>query len=94
MLGPVQVTEKDSFGNVIPASGTVDFTVATACGTIDLGTAPMSAGIATLNSTQRFYTIAASRQIAATFTAQNATSPAFPVLASDALFADGFDCHP
>jgi hypothetical protein len=94
MLGTVQVTEKDSLGNVMPTSGTVDFTVATACGTVDLGTAPMTSGVATLNSSQRFYTLTSSRQIAATFTTQNATSTVFPVLASGVLFADGFECRP
>ena len=94
MLGTVQVTEKDSLGNVIPASGTVDFTVATACGTVDLGTAPMTGGVATLSSSQRFYTVTSSRQIAATFTTQSATSTAFPVLANGVLFADGFECRP
>jgi hypothetical protein len=93
-LGTVQVTEKDSFGNVIAASGTVDFSAATVCGTVDLGTAPMSGGVATLNSTQRFYTVTANRQIAATFNAQNATSSTFAVVASGILFADGFECRP
>jgi hypothetical protein len=61
---------------------------------VDLGTAPMSGGVATLNSTQRFYTVTANRQIAAAFNTQNATSSTFAVLASGILFADGFECRP
>ncbi len=98
-LATVTVTEYDAGNNVIPDNTTsVDFVVAACGGSVDLGSAPMSNGVATLTSTQRFYTVANGLSITANDTAAGLTqiSAQFGVLANaDLLFSDGFDgCRP
>ncbi|GAA0707131.1 hypothetical protein [Dokdonella soli] len=92
-LGTIQVTEKDPLGHVISASGTVDFTITACGGTVDLGSVMMTAGVATLTSTQRFYTLAAAPglTISASNGTLNATSNGFRIVAADMLFSDGFE---
>ena len=100
-LGTIAVTEQDGSGNLIADNATVDFSIATVCGMLDLGSAVMINGVATLNSTQRFYAQHSGYKIKASVTIPNptpiqtATSSAFDVLVTDMIFSDGFDgCRP
>jgi hypothetical protein len=101
-LGTIVVSEQDGSGNTIDDDATVDFTLVTACGALDLGSVQMVNGVATLDSTQRFYAAHTGYQIQATITNPNPTpiaavsSAAFDVAASsDQVFSDGFeDCRP
>ena len=92
-LGTIAVTEQDQYGNLIADSSSVDFTITTSCGTFDLGSVNLSSSVATLTSSQRFYTVAASLQITATVSPTlTGTSKNFSVSANgDLLFSDGFD---
>jgi hypothetical protein len=91
-LGTVVATEKDSLGNTVDDSATVDFTVAACGGSVDLGSVAMVHGVATLASDQAFYTVAAGLQIQATATTASGTSQLFSVLPNtDIRFADGFE---
>ncbi len=91
-LGTIAVTEEDSSGNVIDNNATVDFTIAACGGSVDLGSVAMVHGVATLDSSQTFYTVAPGLQITATATGVSGMSQSFAVTASsDFLFADGFD---
>ncbi len=99
-LGTVVVTEEDGNGNVIgDSSSTVDFTITTACGTVDLGSVTMVNGVATLTSSQLFYTVTSggALSINASITSgataiAAATSSSFDVTANgDLIFADGFE---
>ncbi len=98
-LGTITVTEQDGAGNTIADSATIDFTIAACGGAVDLGSVAMGNGIATLNSSQRFYT---AQVIGLTITAsvttpnptpiQSRTSSNFNVAAnSDLLFSSGFE---
>ncbi len=91
-LGTVAVTEDDGAGNVIPDSASsADFTITTACGTFDLGSATMNNGVATLVSSQAFYTLGSGLKINATTGPLSGTSASFSVVSSDLIFADSFD---
>lgn len=97
-LGTIAVTEQDGSGNTVADIATVDFTIVTACGTVDLGSVAMVNGVATLNSVQRFQLQNSGYQIIATVTNPNptpivaVTSDSFAVNAnSDFIFNDGFD---
>lgn len=99
-LGTIAVTEQDGSGNTVADTATVDFTTNTACGALDLGNVAMVNGVATLNSTQSFYTLASNLTITATVT--NPTpmaavpSNTFNVVANaDFVFSDGYEsCRP
>jgi len=95
-LGTVVVTEQDSFGNVIDDNSNVDFTIAACGGPVAIGSVVMVNGVATLNSSAVFYTLA-THTIGATNTNNLATgtSASFDVIANgDFVFADGFEgCH-
>jgi hypothetical protein len=92
LLGTIQVTEEDAANNVIDDNATVDFTIAACGGTVDLGNVQMVHGVATLSSTQSFYTVASGLQINASSGVLNATSQTFAVQVNpDQLFANGFD---
>jgi hypothetical protein len=92
MLGTVQVTERDSItGNTISDSASVDFTIVGCGGMIDLGSVPMSNGVATLNSTQRFYTAATGLTISAATSSLSKASSAFNVAAGNVVFSNGFE---
>lgn len=56
-LGSIAVTEEDGSGNTIDDNATVEFTIAACSGTVNLGSATMVNGVATLNGVQRFYTV-------------------------------------
>ncbi|MDR3388588.1 MAG: hypothetical protein P4L92_16195, partial [Rudaea sp.] len=94
-LGVVVVTEQDGSGNtIIDNSSSVDFTIAACGGSVDLGSVTMIDGVATLNSTQLFYTLTSTPglQINASTGTLNGTSQAFNVVAnSDFVFASGFE---
>ena len=92
-LGTVVVTEQDGSGNtVIDNSSSVTFTMTACGGPITLGNIAMVNGVATLVSSQRFYTIASGLQINAGTGTLNGTSQTFNVVAdANYLFADGFD---
>src|SRR5581483_379844 len=95
-LGTIGVTEEDGSGNTVSDNGTVDFTIV-ACGSnLDLGSVPMTNGVATLTSSQAFYTLASGLTISATTGTYTGTSRGFSVLASaDFLFSDGYEgCRP
>ena len=92
LLGTIQVTEEDASNNVVDDSATVDFTIAACNGTVDLGSMPMVHGVATLTSTQAFYTVASGLQISASAATSSGTSQSFAVNANpDIRFADGFE---
>jgi hypothetical protein len=101
-LGTVEVTEQDGSGNTIVDTATVGLTLVTACGTLDLGSVQMVDGVATLNSSQRFYTLHSGYQITATVTNPNPTpmvavlSAMFDATASaELVFSDSFEsCRP
>jgi len=92
-LGTVVVTEKDSGGNTVPASGTVTFTVVACGGPVVIGTVPMTAGVATLSaSNQGFYTLATGLQVGASNGSLAASSSGFDVTSnSDLAFSNGFE---
>ena len=91
-LGTVVVTEQDGSGNTVSDTATVAFTIS-ACGApLNLGSVAMVNGVATLNSSQHFYTLASGRSIDANSGSLTATSSTFNVVAgTDSLFADGFE---
>jgi hypothetical protein len=92
VLGTLAVSEDDGSGNVIPDNvSSADFTITTACGTFDLGSASMSNGVATLISSQRFYTLGSGLKINATTGPLSGTSASFSVVSGDLIFADSFD---
>jgi hypothetical protein len=96
-LGTIVVTEQDGNGNTISDNATVDFFVINVCGaSLDLGSVSMVNGVATMNSSQRFYTLVSGRTIGATGGGLNATSAGFNVVSgSDYVFADGYEaCRP
>ncbi|MDR3388561.1 MAG: protease pro-enzyme activation domain-containing protein [Rudaea sp.] len=98
-LGTITVTEQDGAGNTIADTATVDFTISACGGTVDLGSASMVNGVATLNSAQRFYTapvtgltITASVTIPNPTPIQSLTSGDFNVSTnSDLVFSGGFE---
>jgi hypothetical protein len=92
-LGTVVVTEQDGSGNTIPDnSSSVTFTITACGGPITLGSIAMVNGVATLVSSQRFYTIASGLQINAGTGTLNGTSQTFNVVAdANYVFADGFE---
>ncbi len=91
-LGTVVVTEEDGSGNVVDDNANVDFTIAACGGTVDLGSVAMVHGVATLNSSQVFKTVASNLQIVATASFNTANSQTFNVTANaDQIFADGFE---
>lgn len=100
-LNTIAVTKQDTYGNVYSAdTDQIDFTVSSCAGFV-LGSVNLSAGTATLNSPQRFYTVLANPpgvQVMANDGAAtlNAQSNLFAVTASgDFIFADGFEsCQP
>jgi hypothetical protein len=100
MLNTIAVTEEDSTGQPIDDNtNSVDFTVSVCAGSVDLGSAQMVNGVATLtNPVQRFYSVtsAPGLQISATTGPISGTSQYFSVVAnSGLLFANGFDgCRP
>jgi hypothetical protein len=90
-LNTIAVQEEDAFGNFINDNGNVDFTVL-ACGvSIDLGSAVMVNGAASLTSSKRFYTVTSNLHVTATATAANGASTAFSVVVGDMIFSDSFD---
>jgi len=94
-LATVVVTEKDANGNVVPDNSNVGFAVSS-CGGSPLGGVAMSNGVATLNSTQRFYTLGSGLTVTASTGALNATSATFNVTSgADFIYADSFEaCRP
>ncbi len=90
-LNTIGVQEEDAFGNFVNGNGNVDFTVPACGGSIDLGSAVMVNGAASLTSSKRFYTVTSNLHVTATATAANGTSTAFSVVAGDMLFSDSFD---
>jgi subtilisin-like proprotein convertase family protein len=92
-LGTVVVTEQDGSGNtVIDNSSTVAFTITACGGPINLGNIAMVNGVATLSSSQVFYTVASGLQINASTGTLNGTSQTFNVVAgADYVFADNFE---
>ena len=90
--GAIAVTEDDGSGNVLADNtSSVDFTIAACGGTVDLGSANMSNGVATLNVQQPFYTPATGLAIHAGTGTLNGTSHAFDVVPSQVLFDDSFE---
>ena len=99
VLATIEVTEEDPFGSPVDDNaGTVDFSVAACGGSVDLGSATMVHGVATLDTAVRFYTVTdpSTLQVSAQLSALSATSDGFVVQANpDLAFADGFDvCRP
>ncbi len=91
-LTTIAVTVQDGVGATIADNSSADFTISACGGTIDLGTAAIVNGVATLAVPQRFYTVASGLTIAASGDALTATSVPFAVTAnSDLAFSDGFD---
>jgi hypothetical protein len=105
-LTTIAVIEEDATGQPITTDNlsVVDFTVSACGGSVDLGSAQMVNGVATLSApAQRFYTItgAPGLQVSAAATTAtlgtlNGTSQYFAVVVNGALvFANGFDgCRP
>ena len=95
VLGTIAVTEKDPLGATIDDNASVvDFTITACGGPISLGSANMVHGVATLDTTLRFYTVTdpSTRQVTAKTLALTATSGTFVVQANaDLVFADGLD---
>jgi len=91
-LGAVVVTEEDGSGNTVDDNAMVTFGI-TACGNpLVLGAAQMNHGVATLNVTQRFYTLGTGLTVTATAGSLSNTSAAFSIVtASEYLFADGYE---
>jgi len=100
-LGTIAVSEQDGSGNTVSDTATVDFTMTTVCGALDLGSVAMVNGVATLNSAQVFNT-QANYLVKATVTNPNPSpitavqSNAFNVGSGDAIFLNGFEdgCTP
>jgi hypothetical protein len=91
-LGTIAVAVQDGSGNTLPVSGTADFTIAACGGSVDLGSATISNGVATLSSTQSFHTIAAGLTVKATSGSLSALSAPFSVgTNTDLVFENGFD---
>jgi len=92
-LGTIVVTEQDGSGNtIIDNSSSVDFTIAVCAGTVDMGSVAMVNGVATLVSSQHFYTLATGLQINAGTGTLSGTSQVFNVVNSaEYLFADGYE---
>jgi hypothetical protein len=98
-LGTIAVTEQDDNGNTMSDNATLDFALTTACGAVDLGTVTMTNGVATLSSTQRFYTTGSNLTISSadsSNTLATTTSSAFAVMQNtDIVLASGFEgCRP
>jgi hypothetical protein len=95
-LATVVVTEQDGSGNTIPDNATVAFTTSACSAPLNLGSVAMSNGVATLNSNQRFYTLASGLSIGASSGSLTATSGTFNIVAgTDSVFADGLEgCRP
>jgi len=100
-LGTIAVSEQDGSGNTIADNATVDFTMTTVCGMLDLGSVQMVNGVATLDSAQVFYTLHSGYQIQAAVTSPNPTpmaavaSAPFSVTSTELIFVDGFEsCRP
>jgi hypothetical protein len=101
-LAMIAVTEEDATGQPITTDNlsTVDFTVSACGSSVDLGSAQMVNGVATLNAAaQRFYSVTSAPGLQVSATANtatlgtlNGTSQYFAVVANNALiFADSFD---
>jgi hypothetical protein len=93
-LATVVVTEEDGSGNPVSDSSTVDFTITACGGPINIGSVAMVNGVATLNSSQVFYTVATGLTITATNidTFASTASAGFNVVVNgDLVFADGFE---
>ena len=92
-LNTIVVTEADAGGNAIIGDSTssADFTIAACGGTVDLGSATMSNGVATLGSAQVFTTLRVGLKISANDSSLSisGTSQKFNVGPNDLLFADG-----
>jgi len=95
-LGTIVVQQQDGSGHTMPVSGNVDFSVSACGGTLDLGSASLSNGVATLDSAQRLYTLAGGLTVTASSGALNAGSASFAVMSNpDFVFADGYEtCRP
>jgi len=96
LLASVAVTIKDPLGNAVEDNGsTVAFSVSFCGGPISIGSALTVHGVATLSTTQRFYSAlspAPVLQISAVAGALSAQSAGFFVLANgDLVSADGFE---
>jgi len=97
-LATIVVTEKNPLGDTIDDNASlVDFTITACGGPISLGSASMVHGVATLDTTLRFYTVTdpSTLQVTANTLALSASSDGFVVQANgDLVFADGFeDCR-
>ncbi len=99
-LGTIAVTWQDQYGNIITGLDgvNVDFSIGACGGTIDLGSAPISSGVATLKSAQQFYTVTTGLSINAVVATSpvpvngSAGSSQFAVQANpDLVFSDGFE---
>lgn len=91
-LTTIAVTVQDGIGNTVSDNSSADFTISACGGSIDLGTASIVNGVATLTLPQRFYNVASGLTIAASGDALTATSASFNVVANpDLAFSDGFD---
>jgi len=98
-LGTIVVAAQDDSGNTMSDSATLDFTLTTSCGALDLGTATMTNGVATLTSSSRLYHTTNSLTISGADTGNtlaSATSSSFAVTQNpDLVFADGLEsCRP
>ncbi len=92
-LGTIVATEQDGSGNtIIDNTSSVDFTILACSGSVDLGSVAMVNGVATLVSSQRFYTVASGLQISASTGMFSGASQAFNVVAdANYVFADGYE---
>jgi hypothetical protein len=98
-LGSVTVTEYDALDNQVISDNTTQVSLtAGSCGGTTLGTATLSGGVVTFNTTQSFMTIAngVSLEAAAGASPPTAASSTFNVASNtDIIFAGGFDdCRP
>lgn len=100
-LGTIAVTEQDGNGNTISDNATVDFSIASVCGALDLGAVQMSGGVATLNSSQVFNTLHSGYRITAQIANPSASpiaavdSASFNVTDPDGIFSSDFEaCQP
>jgi hypothetical protein len=91
-LGTIAVAVQDGSGNTLPVGGTADFMIAACGGSVDLGSATISNGVATLASSQAFHTIAAGLTVKATSGSLSAVSAPLSVgTNTDLVFENGFD---
>jgi len=94
-LATIAVTEKDALGDVIDDNASVvTFTVAACSGDVEIGSATMAHGVATLATATRFYTVTdpATLKVTAATGALSGDSSGFVVTANtDQPFADGFE---